>query len=156
MFGQTDRARLGDTFQPRRDVDAVAHQVAVALLDDVAQMNADPEHDALIGRHSDVALDHRVLNCDRAPHRFDDAAEFDQSPVAGALEHAAVLARDRGVDEVGAQRPQPRERPILVRARHAAEADDVGGQDRGDFAGLAHCSRSPALRRPSANARIFE
>ena len=92
--------------------------------------------DALVGRHSDVALDHRILNCDRASHRLDDAAELDQSPVAGALEHAAVLAGDGGVDEFGAQRPQPRERAVLVRARHAAEADDVGGQDRGDFAGL--------------------
>ena len=73
-----------------------------------------------------------------ASHGFDDAAEFDQSPVAGALEHVAVLAGDRGVDEVDAQRPQPRERAVLVRARHAAEADNVGGQDRCDFAGLGH------------------
>ena len=112
-------------------------------------MNADPEEDALIGRHSDVALDHRVLNCDGAPHRFDDAAKFDQRAVAGALEHPTVLARDGGVDEVGAQRPQPRERAVLVRARHATEADDVGGQDRGDFAGLGHSSGNPTLRRAS-------
>ena len=48
VFGQTDRARLGDAFQPRGDIDAVAHQVAVALLDHVAQMNADTKVDALV------------------------------------------------------------------------------------------------------------
>jgi hypothetical protein len=32
------------------DIDAVAHQIAVALLDDVAQMDADTEFDALVGR----------------------------------------------------------------------------------------------------------
>ncbi len=96
--------------------------------------------DALIGGRSDIALDHRVLNRDRASHGFDDAAEFDERPVARALEHAAVLAGDGGVDEVGAQRTQPRERAILVGARHPAEADDVGGQDRRDFPGLGHVS----------------
>jgi hypothetical protein len=43
-------ARLGDPQEPRGDVDAVAHQIAVALLDDIAQMNADAELDAPLGR----------------------------------------------------------------------------------------------------------
>ena len=67
-------------FQPRGDIDAVAHQVAVALLDDVAEMNADAKLDAPVGRHAGVALDHRVLHFDRAAHRVDDAAKFDQAP----------------------------------------------------------------------------
>ena len=46
VVGETDRAGLGDALQPRGDIDAVAHEVAVALLDDVAQMNADPKDDA--------------------------------------------------------------------------------------------------------------
>ena len=54
-------------------------------------MNADPEHDALILGHADVALDHRVLHFDGAAHGFDDAAELDQSPVTSALEDASVL-----------------------------------------------------------------
>jgi hypothetical protein len=36
---------LGDPFQTRRDIDAVAHQIAVALLDDVSEMDANPEHE---------------------------------------------------------------------------------------------------------------
>ena len=115
-------------------------------------MDADAELDALIGRYSEVALDHRILNRDGAAHGFDDAAELDQRTVAGALEHAAVLARDGRIEEVGAKRPQPRERAILVHARHAAEAGDIGGEDRRDFTGLGHSSGIPALRRP-ANIR---
>ena len=58
VLGKTDRAWRGDAFQSRGDVDAVAHEIAVALLDDVAQMNADPELDALIRRDARVAFDH--------------------------------------------------------------------------------------------------
>jgi hypothetical protein len=48
VLGEADRAGLGDTLQPRSDIDAIAHQIAVALLDDVAQMNADAELDAAV------------------------------------------------------------------------------------------------------------
>jgi hypothetical protein len=50
--------------------------------------------DALRGRHANVKFDHRVLNRDRASHRLGRAAELDDSPTAGALEHSAVLAGD--------------------------------------------------------------
>ena len=55
VLGKADAARLGCRFQPRGDVDAVAHEVAVALLDYIAEMNANPELDALLGRHAGVA-----------------------------------------------------------------------------------------------------
>src|SRR5271157_2679168 len=83
VFRETDRAGVGDALQPRRDVDTVAHQIAVRLLNDVAQVNADPELDASLRRQTGIALDHAVLHFDRAPHRVDDAAEFDERPVAG-------------------------------------------------------------------------
>ena len=44
---------------------------------------------------------------------------------------------DGGIDQVAAQRPQPRERAILVRAAIRLIADHVGGKDRCDFPGLA-------------------
>ena len=74
------RAGLGDTFQSRGDIDAVAHQVAVALLDHVAEMDADPELDAPLRREAGVALDHAVLHLDGAAHGVDHAAELDQVP----------------------------------------------------------------------------
>ena len=79
-------------------------------------MNADAELDAAVRQDAGVALDHRVLNFERAAHGVDHGAEFDQRAVAGALDHAPVVNRDRRVDQVAAERPQPRERAILVGA----------------------------------------
>ena len=58
--------------------------------------------------------------------------------VAGALDDAAVMGGDGGVDEVAAQTPKPRERAIFVGAGEPAVSDDVRDQDRREFAGLAH------------------
>ena len=149
VLGQTDRAGLADALQSRGDIDAVAHQIAVALLDDVAEMNADAELDAALGRQAGVALDQAVLHFDRAAHRVDHAAKLDEAAVAGALDDPPVMRGDGGVDQVAAEPPKARERAILVRSREPAIADDIGDQDRRNFPGLAHSSGSPALRRPS-------
>ena len=77
VLGETDRARLGDALKSRGDIDAVAHEIAVALLDHVAEMNADAKLDASLGRQASVAFDHAGLHLDRAAHRVDHAAELD-------------------------------------------------------------------------------
>src|SRR5215469_9648270 len=84
VFGKTDRAGSSDTFEPRRDIDAVAHKIAVALFDNVAEMDADAEFDTALRRHAGVPLDHGVLHFDRAARCVDDAAEFDDRAIAGA------------------------------------------------------------------------
>ena len=114
VLGQADRAGLGDALQSRGDIDAVAHQVAVALLDHVAEMDADPKFDALVRRDASVALDHRPLDLNGAVHRVDDAPELDNCAVAGALDDAAVMHGDGRIDQVASQRPQPRQNPVLV------------------------------------------
>ena len=125
VFRQTDRAGLRDAFEPRRDIDAVAHQVAVALLDHVADMNADAENDAPVLRHAGVALDHAVLHLDRAAYGVDHAAEFDDAAVAGALDDPAVMHGDGRVDQIAAQRTKSRENAILVDAGESTVADHV-------------------------------
>ena len=45
VLGEADRAGLANAFEARGDIDAVAHQIAVGLLDNVAQMNADAKLD---------------------------------------------------------------------------------------------------------------
>jgi hypothetical protein len=47
-------------------------------------------------------------------------------------------ANNGGVDEVGPQPPQPRGDSILIRSRHAAETNDVGGKDRCNLPRLGH------------------
>ena len=99
IFRQTDRPRLGDAFKPRGDIHSVAHEITVALLDDIAEMNADAKIDALIGRQAGIALGHAVLHFYRATHSLDDAAEFDQSTVAGPLDDAPVMHGDGWIDQ---------------------------------------------------------
>ena len=52
-----------------------------------------------------------------------------------------------GIDQIAAQRPQPRQDAILVRAGEPAIADDVGDQDRRDFPRFRH-GASRARRPP--------
>ena len=66
--------------EPRGDIDAVAHQIAVGFLDHVAKVYADAEFDAPLGGQARVALDHSVLHLDGAAHGVDHAAELDQRP----------------------------------------------------------------------------
>jgi hypothetical protein len=42
VFGPTDRARLANAFERRGDIDAAAHQIAIGLIDRVAEVDADP------------------------------------------------------------------------------------------------------------------
>ena len=149
LLGQTDRAGCANALQPRRDVDPVAHEVAVSLFNHVAQMDADAKLNPPVGRDACIALDHAGLHFDRAARRVDHATEFSDEPVPGALDNSAVVDSDRRLDQITAQRAQPRQRALLVGAREPAITDDIGDQDRHNFPGLAHSSGSPALRRPS-------
>ena len=97
-----------------------------------------------------VALGHRLLHLDRAAHRIDDAGELDQQAVAGGLDDAAVVLGDLRIDELAAQRFEAFERAFLVRPHQPRIPRHIGGEDRGETAGLAHPSGTPALRRPSS------
>ena len=154
VLGKTDAARISDAFKARGDIDAVAHQVAVALLDHIAQMDADAELDAALGRKPSVALDHAVLHLDGAAHGIDHAAELDEAAVAGALHYAPVMRGDGGIDQIAPQRPQPRKCPLLVGAGKPAVSDHVRRKNGCEFPGLRHGSpfttrqTSTIARRP--------
>ena len=80
VFRQADSVRLGDPLESRGDIDAVAHQVAVGLLDHVAEVNPDAKFDLPLMRQAGVAFRHPVLEFDGAAHGVDYAAEFDETP----------------------------------------------------------------------------
>ena len=144
VVGEANPSGLGDALQPRGDIDAVAHQIAVALLDHVAEMDADAKFDALVRRDPSVALDHRPLDFNGAVHCVDDAPELDNCAVAGALDDAAVVHGDGRIDQVASQRPQPRQNPVLVGSGKPRIADDVGHQDRRELSSLAHGANAEA------------
>ena len=104
----------------RGDIDAVAHQVAVALLDDIAQMNADAELDAALRWQASVALDHAVLHLDGAANGVNHAAKLDEDAIAGALDHASVMQRrwwgrsDRSGARAAAPASAPRRQPASL------------------------------------------
>ena len=122
----------------RGNVDAVAHQVAVALLDHIAQMDADAELDAPIRRKASIALDHAVLHLDGAPNGIDDASELYEDSVARPLDDAPVMKGDGRIDQIAPQRPQPRQRPLLIGASKPAVADHVRRENGCEFPGLRH------------------
>jgi hypothetical protein len=99
-------------------------------LDDVAEIDADPEFDPLILRHLGVAHRHLALHVDGTAHRVDDARELDQQAVAGDPDDAAAMLLDHRVGEFAAQHLQPFERALLVDANEPRVADDIGCQDR--------------------------
>ncbi len=93
------------------------------------------------GRQAGVALGHAVLRLDRETHRVHDAAKLDDDPVAGALDGAPTMERDRGVKEIAAQGPEAGERSLLVRPGEPAVADDIGDQNRSDLSRFRHGER---------------
>jgi len=129
---------LSDPFQSSGDIDPVAHEVAVVLLDYVAQMDADAKLDAAVFRNARIAFNHGVLHLDRTAHRVDHAAELDQRPVAGALDDPAIMHGYRRVNEIAAERPEPGQRAIFVRAGEATETDHIGGKYRREFPFFDH------------------
>jgi hypothetical protein len=138
--GHRHATRLGDPFQARGDVDAVAVDRAVGLLHDVAEMDADAKLHAAIG--GDIGRAARQLGLDR--QRRDDRAarrlEHREHRVAGHVDDAAAMRGD-GRAEDRACVVERRDRAALVAAHQARVARDVGHQDRGQALarlGLAH------------------
>ena len=94
-----------------------------------------------------VALDHQLLNRDRAFDGRDDGGKFQQQPVAHRLDDAAALVGDQRPRRVAMLANRPR-RPGLVLAHQAGVADDVDSHDRGEAAGLSH-DAPPVTSHPS-------
>ncbi len=72
-----DAAGLGQRLDPRRDVDAVAEDVAF-LGDDVAEIDPDPHRDALFLGQRPVRLRDRVAQSGRTARRLDDVVEIER------------------------------------------------------------------------------
>ena len=53
-------------------------------------------------------------------HGVDYAAEVDDDSIAGSLDDSAMMGVDRGIDQVAAKPPQPRQGAVLVRSREPA------------------------------------
>ena len=73
-----------------------------------------------------------------AAHRVDDAPKLDDAAIAGALDDAAMVNGDCGINQIAAQRAQSRQGSIFVRASQPAITDHIRDQNRRNFPGFAH------------------
>src|ERR1700730_3467508 len=105
-------------------VDAIPKQI-VTLCNDIAEIDSDPEQNALLDRHLGVSPRHASLDRDGAAYRIHDTPKLDQKAIAGRLQDAAVVLVDCRVDQLASQRAQPCQRAFLVRACQPAVASHV-------------------------------
>jgi hypothetical protein len=66
VLRQDDAAGVAGSLEPRRDIYGVAHQVAVAFLDDVSDMNSNAKNDLAVAGNARVAFGHPALHFDGA------------------------------------------------------------------------------------------
>jgi hypothetical protein len=76
------------------------------------------------------------------------AAKLNDAAVASALDDAAVMRGDGGINEIATAAPHARQGAILVRCGEPTVADDIGDQDRDQFSALAHGACCCAPSRP--------
>jgi hypothetical protein len=124
-----DAAGLGQRLQPRRDVHRVAEEVAVPC-HHVAEVEADAELHAAVGRRVGIFRRHRLLDRERAGETVGDAGKLGEDGVARGVGDAAAVFGDQRIDEraAGAERAHRR---ILVGPHQPAVFGDVGREDRG-------------------------
>ena len=103
VVGDADATRIGNAFEARCDVHPIAKNIVV-LNDDVPDIDADAQLDALVLRHGGIAFDHAPLDVDRTTGGIDRAGEFDQHAIACALDDAASVLCDLGVKEFAPMR----------------------------------------------------
>jgi hypothetical protein len=127
-----DPAGLGERFEPRRDVDAVAEQI-LALHNDVADMHADAKPHLFTRGSRSVVLGERLLNRDCALDRIDGTGEIGDDAVAGVAKDPPAIGRDVLVEN-GAAGGQPEQGADLVLLHQPAVACDIGRENRCDLA----------------------
>ena len=97
-------ARLGELFQPRGDIDAIAIDIAVHQRH-IAQIDADAEHHALRFRQCGIARGQGLLDLLCAGNRINDAIKGDKRAVAHQLDDPAMVPGDGGIGQFGADGP---------------------------------------------------
>src|SRR5712692_6975532 len=96
--GDADTAWVGETLQPRRDVNAVAVKL-LAIDDHIAEIDADAKLHSPRGRDTGVFRLEPGLNIDRALDRVYHTGEFGQNAIAGGADKSPVMLFDQPVDD---------------------------------------------------------
>jgi hypothetical protein len=97
VIGEANATGLGHALEARRHIHAIAEDVS-AVENDVTDVDADSELDALVGREILVAFGHAALNVECATQRVHDAAELDQHAVTGGVDHPPAVLGNAGIE----------------------------------------------------------
>src|SRR5436190_21536398 len=100
-----DTARLRQSLEPCRYIDAVAIEIA-SLYDDVAEIDADAKDDTAGFRQTLVCLGEAFLYLDRAVNGINRAGEFNQHSIAHHLDETAAMLCDQRSDHFASPRLQ--------------------------------------------------
>ena len=108
------------------DVDPVAVEIPVILVDHVAQVDADPEADALLLGCALSRARHALLDQDRAATASTTLANSTERTVAHQLDDAALVLGDERLDDLPAMRLEPGEGAVLVALHQPRIPNNIG------------------------------
>jgi hypothetical protein len=87
---------------------------ADALLDNIAEMDADAEFDGRSGGKPALRMTMPFWISIAAPHLVDHTAKFDEEPVAGALDHAPMMRGGRTLGSIDPWKRRGRQRAQML------------------------------------------
>ena len=96
--GDENPARVAQLLQTGGDVHAIAEKIAV-LDDDIAQVDADPEHDATVRRNLGLMRGDLFLHRNREGCGVDDRTEFGNRAIPHQFDDAAVMLGQQRIDD---------------------------------------------------------
>ena len=123
--GDADAAGFRQRLETACYVDAVSMDI-IAAGDDIAEIDANAQFDALRVSENCIPLGHRLLQCDGASHRLDSARELHQNAVAFDPDDPARMRFDIGSDDVPQHILQTQPSADFVPTGEAAIADHIG------------------------------
>ena len=125
-----DAAGIGKRLQTRRHIDAVPENV-IAIENDIADIDADAEFDALVRCNPGVTLGHATLDVDRTTDGVDHAHEFHEHSIARRFDDSAAMFGDLRINEFFTVRLELAQCAFLIGAHKPAIAGNVAGENRG-------------------------
>ena len=127
VIRDANAAGLRQSLQTRRHIHAVAENVT-SIDDDVADIDAHAELDALLIWHPGIALGHPALDIKSAAHCVHYAAKLSQHPVSGVLDDPATVFGNLGIDKSAQMGLKLDVRALFVHTGQPAVASHIGGQ----------------------------
>src|SRR5262245_49389308 len=123
-----DAARIGQRLKSRRDVYAIAIEVA-PLNDDIAQIDADTQQNGALLGQTIIRLSELLLKVEGASNGLDRTSKFNQNAVPHNLHKTAVVMRYRRRQYVMPARLESGKGARLVQLHETTISDNVGHQD---------------------------